>query len=70
MTMEEYAATRPPAPCGQQKEHVFWTEIEGFPCPRCGAIEEFKRRDADENRMAEKIAVAVLRQLNQQGEKG
>jgi len=35
LSLEEWAATKPPAPCGNQKEHYFWTEIECWPCPIC-----------------------------------
>ena len=63
MTEEEYAATRPPAPCGKQKEHVFWTELNGMSCPVCAAIEDRKRKEEDKNRMAEKIAEAVVRKM-------
>lgn len=65
MTTEEYAATRPPAPCGNQKEHVFWTEIEGLGCPVCAGIKKRKKQMEDENRMAEKIAAAVIRQMDE-----
>ena len=61
--MEEYAKTRPVAPCGIQKEHVFWTEIQGMPCPMCAAQREIERKEQDENRMADKIAEAVVRKM-------
>lgn len=64
MTTAEYAATRPPAPCGDQKEHVFWTELQGWPCPVCSGIAKQKRAMEDENHMAEKIAAAVVRQMD------
>lgn len=63
VTLAEYAATRPAAPCGNQIEHVRWTEFEGWPCPVCAAIEASKRKEAEEDRMAEKIAHAVARKL-------
>lgn len=64
MTVEEYAATRPPAPCGEQTKHVFWTEMENMTCPVCEAKANRVRREKDEDRMAEKIAAAVIRQMN------
>ena len=67
MTTEEYAATKPPAPCGNQTEHVFWTEIQGMSCPVCAGIARQKRQEEDEDRMAEKIAAAVVRQLSYSG---
>lgn len=69
MTAAEYAATRPPAPCGHQEKHVFWTELQGLVCPVCAAIEARKQKEEDENRMAEKIAAAVVRQMNMCSEK-
>lgn len=63
MTEEAYAATRPPAPCGNQKDHVFWTELNGLPCPHCADLGAQKRQEDTENRMAEKIAAAVVRKM-------
>lgn len=63
LSLEEWAATKPPAPCGNQKEHYFWTEIECWPCPICAKIKEQKQKEEDENRMAEKIAAAVVKKL-------
>ena len=63
MTAEEYANTRPKAPCGQQREHVFWTELQGMTCPACAAKAAKARKEQDENRLAEKIADAVARKL-------
>ena len=64
MTVEEYAATRPEAPCGNQKEHVYWTEFQSTACPVCAAKAELERKEQKENRLAEKIAAAVVRHLN------
>lgn len=63
MTVEEYAAPWPPAPCGNQKEHIFWEELNDTRCPVCAGIERRKRKEEDENRMAEKIAAAVVRKI-------
>lgn len=59
LSLEEWAAQKPPAPCNNQKGHYFWTEIEGWPCPTCAAIEKRKKNDAEEDRLAEKIAQKV-----------
>lgn len=67
MTEEEYAATRPPAPCGDQKTHVHWTELEGRPCPICTRIEKEQQALKAEDRLAEKIANAVMRKLHEKG---
>lgn len=65
MSMEEYAATRPPAPCGEQKTHVYWKEIERTTCPACAAkaAQEEKRRDME--RLAEEIAQRVVAKLKE-----
>jgi hypothetical protein len=63
ITTEEYAATRPPAPCGEQTKHVFWTEIQGMKCPICAGKEKREQQEQDENRMAGKIAAEVVRQM-------
>lgn len=67
LSLEEWAATKPLAPCGYQKEHFYWTEIEGWPCPKCARIEREKQKSAEEDRMAEKVALAVVRQLHARG---
>lgn len=59
LSLEEWAAEKAPAPCGFQKEHYFWTEIDGFPCPKCAAVEKRKKKDAEEDLLAEKIAQKV-----------
>lgn len=70
MTLEQYAATRPAAPCGEQTTHVEWTEIHGMPCPKCARIARDKKKDADESRMAEKIAAALIRQMAERSNVG
>lgn len=52
---------RPPAPCGNDKEHYFWTEVEGWPCPCCAGIRRREREREDEDRLAAKIAANVVR---------
>lgn len=44
MTAEEYADSRPKAPCGEQTEHVFWVELQGMRCPVCAAIAARERK--------------------------
>ena len=58
ISFEDFAATRPPAPCGDQTRHVY-AEIHGLKCDRCYTLE----REREENRLAEKIASAVVRLL-------
>lgn len=56
---EDYVNSRPIAPCGKQKEHVYWTEFERLPCPICKGIEKRKEALEAEDRMARKIAAYV-----------
>ena len=58
ISFEDFAATQPPAPCGNQVKHVF-AEVHGLKCHVCAILE----REQDENRLAEKIAAAVMRLL-------
>lgn len=62
-TLEEFAASQPPAPCGDQREHTYWV-MQGWPCPVCAANKQRAEEEATEDRMAEKIAAAVVRLLN------
>lgn len=63
MSFEAFAETRPPAPCGFQKEHAHWVDVEGWPCPKCAAKAEHEQKEADENRLADKIAAALMRKI-------
>lgn len=63
ISFEEWASTQPAAPCGYQNDHYFWEEIEGWPCPRCAAMEKSKLEVENENRLAEKIAAALYRRM-------
>lgn len=38
----EEPVNRPPAPCGDDETHYYWTEEEGYPCPKCYHKEEEK----------------------------
>lgn len=62
-TMEQLAAKQPPAPCGQQTEHYFWTLIEGGRCPCCLAQAQRLREQAEREQMAQLIADAVVAKL-------
>jgi hypothetical protein len=64
LTMAQYAETRPTAQCGKQEDHVFWTEIQGMPCPICTAKINRELKEEDENRMAEKIADVIIRRMS------
>jgi hypothetical protein len=59
-TMEEFAATFPPAPCGEQTLHYEWEKTLGMTCPRCAGMKEAARKEAAEDRLAEKTAKLVL----------
>lgn len=52
---------RPPAPCGDDDTHYFWTEGEGWPCPRCARIRDDKRKDAETRKLAKCIAQELRR---------
>lgn len=64
-TMEQLAAEQPPAPCGEQTEHYFWTLIEGMPCPGCAARKQMRREQREREQMAQLIADAVVARLHQ-----
>lgn len=64
MTVEEFVATKPPAPCGDQKTHYYWTEIEGWKCPCCAAIEKQQREQKERELLANMIADAVIAKMN------
>lgn len=51
-----------PVPCGDAETHWHWRDL-GWSCPACAAKSARERKERDENRMAEKIAAAVVRQM-------
>ena len=55
---EAKVTEREPSPCGDDECHYRW-EYDGWPCPKCAAIEAQRERDADEDRLARKIATQV-----------
>lgn len=66
VSMDDFVKQLPPAPCGQQKDHYYWTEFEGFSCPHCARQKKKADEDAREDRMARKIAehvVAIMREV-------
>jgi hypothetical protein len=68
MTTEEYAASRPPAPCGHQTTHYYWTELEGgMSCPACVVIKQAKRKDAELDALADKIVERLNRTRASEG---
>lgn len=54
---------RPPAPCGNDAEHYYWTEQPdiSFACPVCFAKEHARKRKAAEDAQAEAIAERILK---------
>jgi|GEM_PF-6208806 len=65
ITLEEYAATQPIPPCGEPVEHWEWILQIGMSCPMCDGKKRKEQEEIDENRMAEKIAAAVVKILDQ-----
>ena len=64
ITYEELVKTYAPAPCGQQYEHYYWTEIEGWNCPHCDKIAKVVEELAKEERIARLTAKHVVFLLN------
>lgn len=56
MTLAEFAAQFPPAPCGHQETHYEWTKLEGVSCPACLAQADHRVKDIEMDRLADKIA--------------
>lgn len=51
----------PKSPCGYDEIHDYWTNHQGWSCPKCVAIERHKQEMRDEDRLARKIASNVVR---------
>jgi len=64
-TLEEAFAHLPMPPCGDRTQHYHWTKLQGLPCPSCRAHEEVVRKARAEDQLAEKIAAAVVRHIEQ-----
>lgn len=62
----EVQAPPPPSPCGNDKEHDYWTRVQNWPCPCCMAIHDAQNRKAKERRQAALIAQAVVREMRRQ----
>ena len=45
---------KPPAPCGNDKEHYYWIDEGMFPCPCCSALEALEQDK--ENKLKEQQA--------------
>lgn len=65
MTAEEFAATFPPAPCGEQTEHYEWTEIMGMACPVCAVQKAKREQEHYMEQLADKIAKRVLKAIKE-----
>lgn len=59
---EEVQVVIEPAPCGEDVGHHHWTKLNGLPCPYCSADYSRRRKEEDENRLAQKIAKSVRQQ--------
>lgn len=57
---EEYATTLPTPPCGDNVTHYEWEMVNGMVCPKCHADWKRREKDAELDRLADKI-VALLR---------
>lgn len=64
LTFADYVAAQPVPPCGDAKLHYAW-HLNGVPCTTCAVNAERARKEADENRMAEKIAAAVVKKIKE-----
>jgi hypothetical protein len=62
-TLDEAAAKEPMPRCGRPADHLNW-RLNGVSCPMCARIRTDEKLEKDENRMAEKIAVAVVQKMN------
>lgn len=63
MTMDEYAAHQPPAPCGAQTVHYQWEHFEAMGCPRCAA----KRKDEREEVERGLLAISIVNEMQKRG---
>jgi hypothetical protein len=55
----EFVKTLDPAPCGEQELHYQWKLGSNMPCPACQAIKTAKRKDAELDALADKIAARL-----------
>lgn len=64
ITFEEYVSSLPMPICGDKVEHYEWRLKLRMPCPMCVAKKQNEQKEIDENRLAEKIAMEVVRLLD------
>lgn len=63
VAFRETVKSLPPAPCGDQYEHYYWTDLEGMSCPVCAGQKARRRELQAEDRLASKIANQVAQRL-------
>lgn len=63
LSMEEYAAQQPPAPCGQQTTHYSWEHFESMTCPAC-ASKQKAEREAVERGL---LAICIVNEMQKRG---
>lgn len=59
MSWGEYLDTLPEPMCNEKWEHYHWTLNVGWSCPLCVGIEKQREKEADEDRLAKKIAKEI-----------
>lgn len=59
MSWSEYLDTLPEPMCKDKKEHYHWELNVGWNCPLCAGIEKQREKEADEDRLAKKIAKEI-----------
>jgi hypothetical protein len=67
-TFEEMIADKPEPACGKKVFHYEWTELQGMSCPICHARKEKERKDREREVLAETIASAVIRKLQEKNQ--
>ncbi|MGB6054634.1 MAG: hypothetical protein WBG17_05280 [Burkholderiaceae bacterium] len=64
LSFAERVAEAPMPPCGDKQEHYDWEWQMRMCCPLCAARQEVRRRNREQDQLAEKIAIAVVRKMN------
>jgi len=64
LTIAEYAELQPMPACCDPETHYYW-KLQGYSCPTCSANAKLSKAESDQNRLAEKIATAVVRKLTE-----
>lgn len=70
VSFDDYVAALAPAPCGNQREHYFWTDLEKGRCPVCSRMAREKKEQEDQDRMARLIAKRVVELLKENARAG